>query len=145
MDKLVHHEVRKDKSGNIYAMTFTKKIVDLSSVKGRVKDTVNGDGVVMFNRAGKKIWEWSVLDHLDPLKDPEILKHKKDWVHGNAAFRLDNGDFLVSFRDLNQVWKVEYKTGKVLWKFGEKGDFSLKPELIFHTHTIYTLHRKITI
>jgi len=143
MDKLVHHEVRKDEEGNIYAMTFTKKIADLSSVKGKVRDTINGDGIVMFNKSGKKIWEWSVLDHLDPLKDPQILKNKKDWVHGNAVFRLENGDFLVSFRDLNQIWKVEYKTGKVLWKFGEKGDFSMKPDLIFHTqHYIHPTPEK---
>ncbi len=133
MDKLVHHEVRKDKDGNVYALTFTKKIFDLSSVKGKVKDTVNGDGIVLFNKKGKKLWEWSVLDHLDPLADPEIIKHKKDWVHGNAAYRLDDGNFLMSFRDLNQVWKIDFKTGKVLWKFGEKGDFKMDPKLYFHT------------
>ncbi|MDB5014044.1 MAG: hypothetical protein JWQ25_2246, partial [Daejeonella sp.] len=131
MDKLVHHEVRKDKDKNIYALTFVKKVVDLSAVKGQKQDTVQGDGIVIFNKKGKKIWEWSVLDHLDPLKDPNILKNKKDWVHGNALFRLDNGDFLMSFRDLNQVWKIHFKTGKVLWKFGEKGDFPLDSKLIF--------------
>lgn len=131
MDKLVHHEVRKDRDGNIYALTFTKKITDLSSVKGLKQDTLNGDGIVLFNKAGKKIWEWSVLDHLDPLKDPEILKHKKDWVHGNAVFRLENGDFLISFRDLNQVWLVENNTGRVIWKLGENGDFKLDAKWIF--------------
>ncbi|WP_256011462.1 aryl-sulfate sulfotransferase [Desertivirga xinjiangensis] len=131
MDKLVHHEVRKDKEGNIYSLTFTKKLADLSSVKGKKKDTLNGDGIVLFSKQGKKLWEWSVLDHLDPLKDPEILKHKKDWVHANSLYRLENGDFLMSFRDLNQVWKIDFKTGKVLWKLGEKGDFTLDPKLFF--------------
>ncbi|WP_158557045.1 aryl-sulfate sulfotransferase [Mucilaginibacter conchicola] len=132
MDKLVHHEVRKDKDGNIYSLTFTQKIVDLSSVKGKQQDTVKGDGLVLFSKAGKKLWEWSVLDHLDPLADPEILKHKKDWVHGNAAFRLPDGNFLMSFRDLNQIWKIDFKTGKVLWKFGEKGDMRMAPAEYFH-------------
>jgi len=131
MDKLVHHEVRKDNDGNIYALTFTTKVVDLSSVEGSKQDTVHGDGIVIFNKAGKKIWEWSVLDYLDPLKDPLILKNKKDWVHGNSLFRLDDGNFLMSFRDLDQVWKIDYKSGKVLWKLGDKGDFKLDPKNIF--------------
>ena len=131
MDKLVHHEVRKDKYRNIYALTFTKKVADLSVVNGLKQDTLHGDGIVVFNNKGKKIWEWSVLDHLNPLQDSEILKHKKDWVHGNAVYRLNDDNFLMSFRDLNQIWKIDYKTGKVLWKLGEKGDFALKPDLIF--------------
>jgi arylsulfate sulfotransferase len=131
MDKLVHHEVRKDKAGNIYALTFTKKIVDLSAVKGKKLDTLNGDGIVLFSPKGKKLWEWSVLDHLDPLKDPEILKNKKDWVHGNSVFRMDNGDFMMSFRDLNQVWLINFKTGAVIWKLGQNGTFPLEKNLIF--------------
>jgi arylsulfate sulfotransferase len=131
MDKLVHHEVRKDQAGNIYALTFTKKIADLSSVKGKKLDTLKGDGIVLFSSKGKKLWEWSVLDHLNPLKDRDILKHKKDWVHGNSVFRMANGDFLMSFRDLNQVWLIDFKTGNVLWKLGQNGSFPLEKNLIF--------------
>lgn len=131
MDKLVHHEVRYDKAGNIYALTFTQKIVDLSSVKGKKADTVHGDGIVVFNPDNKKIWEWSILDHLDPLKEPKILKLKKDWVHGNSLFRAKDGNFLISFRDLSQLWKVEYPSGKVLWKMGENGDFKIDSSNMF--------------
>ncbi|EDM36983.1 hypothetical protein PBAL39_18954 [Pedobacter sp. BAL39] len=141
MDKLVHHEVRKDKDGNIYSLTFTKKIADLSSVKGKSRDTLNGDGIVVFSPKGKKVWEWSVLDHLDPLKDPEILKHKKDWVHGNSVYRLNDGDFLMSFRDLNQIWKIDFKSGNVLWKLGQGGDFAMNPQALFsaqhYAHPVY--------
>jgi arylsulfate sulfotransferase len=131
MDKMVHHEVRVDDQGNIYALTFDKKVFDLSSVGGSKQDTVNADGIVIFNRAGKKLWEWSVLDHLDPLAEPNILKLKKDWVHANSVFREKDGNFLISYRDLNQVWRIDFKTGKVLWKFGEKGDFKLDDENLF--------------
>ncbi|WP_442589717.1 aryl-sulfate sulfotransferase [Pedobacter sp. AW31-3R] len=131
MDKRVHHEVRYDKDKNIYALTFDKKGFDLSTVGGIKRDTVHGDGIVMFNQAGKKQWEWSVLDHLDPLKDTLILKHKKDWVHANSVFRDKEGNFLISYRDLNQVWKISYPSGKVIWKFGEGGDFPLKDNELF--------------
>lgn len=125
MDKLVHHEVRYDNTGNLYALTFTQKVFDLASVGGAKNDTVHADGMVVFNKAGKKIWEWSVLDHLNPLSDPKILKSKKDWVHANSMFKDKDGNFLISFRDLSQIWKVEYPSGKVLWKLGDKGDFKI--------------------
>ena len=125
MDKMVHHEVNKDDSGNIYALTFDKRIMDLSSAGGMKNDTVHADGIVVFNPEGKKVWEWSALDYLEPLKDSAILRHKKDMVHANSVFKLKDGDFLVSFRDLNQVWRVAYPSGKLLWKFGENGDFPL--------------------
>ena len=131
MDKLVHHEVRTDKEGNIYALTFDKKLFDLTSVGGAKQDTVNGDGIVIFSRDGKKLWEWTMLDHLDPLSDPEIMKHKKDWVHANSVYREEDGNFLISYRDLNQIWKIDFKTGKVLWKLGEKGDFHLTENQLF--------------
>ncbi|MCD0490541.1 aryl-sulfate sulfotransferase [Pedobacter sp. MC2016-14] len=125
MDKLVHHEVRKDEEGNIYALTFDKRTFNLSSVGGAVKDTVQADGIVVFNKDGKKIWEWSFLDQVDLLADPNILKTKKDMVHANSVFKDAEGNFLISFRDLNQIWKIDYKTKKVVWKFGKGGDFKM--------------------
>jgi arylsulfate sulfotransferase len=140
MDKMIHHEVRYDNDGNIYALTFDKRVWDLTKVGGALKDTVHADGIVVYNKKGHKLWEWSVLDHLDPLKDPLILKHKKDWVHANSLFKDKDGNFIISYRDLNQVWKVEYKTGKVLWKFGEGGDFPLQKNEYFASQ--HAVHRK---
>lgn len=122
---MVHHEIRYDSDGNIYALKFTQKQFDLSSVSGKKIDTVHGDGIVVFDKQNKKIWEWSVLDHLDPLADKNILKTKKDWVHANALYKDRDGNFLISFRDMSQVWKVQYPSGKVLWKMGDKGDFKI--------------------
>lgn len=123
LNNMVHHEVRYDADGNLYALTFRQKVFNLSSVKGKAADTVHADGIVVFDRNDKKIWDWSILDHLDPLADPNILKTKKDWVHANSLFKDKDGNFLISFRDMSQVWKVEYPSGKILWKMGDKGDF----------------------
>ncbi len=131
MDKLVHHEVRKDEEGNIYAITFDKRSIDLSSIGGAKQDSVQGDGIVVFNPAGEKIWEWSILDHIDILSYPNILKLKSDIVHANSVTKDRDGSFLISYRDLNQVWKIDYKTKKVLWKFGEGGDFKMDSNDLF--------------
>jgi arylsulfate sulfotransferase len=118
MDKLVHHEIRYDANGNLYTLEFTQRLFDLSSAHGKKKDTVHGDGIAVFNKSNRKIWEWSMLDHIDPLKDPNVLKRKKDWAHANGVCKDKDGNFLISFRDMSQIWKVEYPSGKVLWKIG---------------------------
>lgn len=138
MDKLVHHEVRLDRNNNLYALTFTNKVADLSKVGGVKKDTLHGDGIVLFNKFNKKTWEWSVLDYLDPFKEPKILKLKKDWVHANSLVRDNEGNFFISFRDLSQIWKVRYPDGKVLWKLGNKGDFKIdSAEMFSGQHSVH--------
>src|SRR5690606_23900108 len=131
MDKLVHHEVGKDSDGNIFAITFDSKIVDLTSLGGLKNDTVKADGIVVFDKGGKKVWERSLLDHIDILDFPELMKNKKDLVHANSLSDDGQGFYLMSFRDLNQIWKIDKGTGEVLWKFGENGDFPLAEEDIF--------------
>ncbi|PUZ19700.1 Arylsulfotransferase (ASST) [Chitinophaga costaii] len=131
MDELVHHEVRTDTAQALYALTFTTQLRNLLSVGGAANDTIHGDAIVLFDRHDKKIWHWSSLDHLDPLHEKDILKKKKDWGHANALFRLPNGDFLISFRDFSQIWKVRYPDGKVLWKLGQGGDFALPDSAVF--------------
>lgn len=131
MDEMVHHEVRTDSLQNLYALTFTTQLRNLEAVGGVANDTIHGDGIVLFDRHDKKIWHWSSLDHLDPLHEKDILKKKKDWGHANALFRLEDGNFLISFRDFSQIWKVHYPDGKVLWKLGQGGDFALPDSAVF--------------
>jgi hypothetical protein len=131
MDKVVHHDVRFDDHNNIYALTFDWRTFDLSSVGGTKQDSILGDGIVVFNKQGKKLWEWSVFDHIDPLQDPKILKDRRDWLHANSLIKDTDGSFLISFRDLNQIWKVDATTGKVKWKFGKNGDFKLPDQYLF--------------
>ena len=56
--------------------------MDLSSIGGGKKDTVNG--ILIMDRNGKKLWQWSVFDTMTPFDDPHLLKDKKDWMHANS-------------------------------------------------------------
>ncbi len=80
----IHHEILKNDRGELVTLFVDKKIMDLRSIGGKEKDTITGDGILIMNTAGKKIWQWSVFDIMDPLKDPALLKTKKDWMHANS-------------------------------------------------------------
>ncbi len=134
----IHHEILKNDSGQIVTLFVDKREVDLSSVGGSKKDTVNGDGILVMDKNGKQIWRWSVFDVMDPLKDSHILKDKKDWVHANSLNYDKDSNYIISFYNIGQIWKVDAHTGKVLWKLGKGGDIAMPAECDFtQSHTVH--------
>lgn len=121
----VHHEVLKKNANEVVTLFVDRRIMDLRGVGGNEKDTVNGDGIIILDRKGKKLWQWSVFDVMDPLKDPHLRKDKKDWMHANSLNYDKDSNFIVSFYNNGQIWKVDAHTGKVHWKLGRGGDIAM--------------------
>ena len=38
-----------------------------------------------------------MFDVLDPLKDPHLLKNKKDWMHANSFNYDHDSNYIISF------------------------------------------------
>lgn len=132
IEKSFHHEIDLDENGNIITLVYDKKEVDLTSVGGKKNDVVRGDGILVLNHKGEKVWEWSVFDVLDPLSDKKILKTKKDWLHANSLFKDKEGNYIISFRNISQIWKINGKTGDLIWKLGGvNSDFKIPDEVVF--------------
>lgn len=137
-NKIAHHEVIKNGRGNYLFLTKEIKRVDLTSYGGIKNDSIVGDGIMEMNPEGQIIWEWNIFDVANPMETDDFFRAKRDWGHANSLAYAEDGNFLVSFRDFNQIWKIDSKTGKVLWRFGLGGDFLLKPEDIFQRqHTAH--------
>lgn len=132
IDKTFHHEVDLDNKGNIFTLVYNERIFDLSSAGGIKRDTVKGDGILVLNHKGEKVWEWSVFDVMNPLEDKKILKTKNDWLHANSLFQDKQGNYIISFRNISQLWKINGKTGKRIWKLGgEDSEFEMLDEAVF--------------
>lgn len=132
IDKLFHHEVDLDENGNIITLVYDERIIDLSSVGGIKKDTVKGDGIMVLNHNGEKVWEWSVFDVMNPLEDKKILKSKKDWLHANSLSKDKQGNYIISFRNISQIWKINGQTGELIWKLGGlNSDFEMPENTVF--------------
>ncbi|MDA6071290.1 aryl-sulfate sulfotransferase [Flavobacterium sp. AC] len=129
--QVIHHEIIKKSANEIVTITVDQKIMDLSSIGGKKNDTINGDGILILDKKGKQLWKWSVFDDLDPMKDKNLLKTKKDWTHANSLNYDKDGNFLISFYNNGQIWKVDSKTGKVLWKLGKGGNMKMSDDSNF--------------
>ena len=123
----IHHEIIMKSKDEIVTLYVDKRIFDLRSIGGNKTDTVKGDGIIILDRNGKRKWQWSVFDVTDPLKDINILKTKNDWVHANSLNFSKDSNFIISFYNTGQIWKIDSHTGKVIWKFGKGGNI-VKPK-----------------
>ncbi|RED26402.1 arylsulfotransferase ASST [Flavobacterium cutihirudinis] len=131
LKQAIHHEILKKSANEIVTITVDQKIMDLTSIGGKKRDTINGDGIVILDKKGKQLWKWSVFDELDPMKDKNLLKTKKDWTHANSLNYDKDGNFLLSFYNNGQIWKIDSKTGKVIWKLGKDGTMKMSPNTNF--------------
>ncbi|MFH7011061.1 aryl-sulfate sulfotransferase [Flavobacterium sp. FlaQc-52] len=129
--QVIHHEIIKKSTNEIVTLFVDERITDLTAIGGKKQDTINGDGILILNKKGKQLWKWSVFDDLDPMKDKALLKTKKDWMHANSLNYDKDGNFLISFYNNGQIWKVDAKTGKVIWKLGKGGTLSQKENSSF--------------
>jgi len=123
----IHHEILKNDKNQLVTLYVDKRIMDLSSIGGSKKDTVAGDGILVMDNKAKKIWQWSVFDALNPLQDAKLLKNKKDWMHANSLYIDKDGNYIISFFNKGQIWKVDARNGKVIWKFGKGGTIAMPP------------------
>lgn len=125
LDKTVHHEVILNQKSQIVTLVVDEKIMDLRSVGGAQSDTIKSDGIVILDRSGRKVWNWSIFDHINPLTYPNILKEKSDWMHANSLSVDNDGNYLMSFYNNGQIWKINAVSGAVMWKFGNGGEFEI--------------------
>lgn len=131
LKQVLHHEIIKKSADEIVALTVEQKIIDLTSIGGKKQDTINGDGILILDKKGRQLWKWSVFDDLDPFKDKNLLKNKKDWTHANSLSYDADGNFLISFYNNGQIWKINSKTGKVIWKLGKGGTMKMASDTNF--------------
>jgi len=70
---------------------------------------------------GTVYFQWRSWDHFlitDATDDINLLAANIDYVHGNAfEFDLD-GNLLISSRHLDEITKINYETGDVIYRFG---------------------------
>ena len=130
-DQNMHHEIVRDTPEKILVLTKEEKEYDFTAYGGKGKDIVVGDGIAIINNKGGLLWHWSIFDYSAPKPSQTLFARRRDWSHANAVCRDADGHFLISFKNFNQIWKVNSKTGAIIWRLGDKGDFPLHADDLF--------------
>lgn len=137
--QVIHHDFYMDKQGLIHALYRPDTVVTVRKNGVAVRDTLNGDGVMVIDSLGKVHKTWSAWTRWDMKNDPYMAEYGHDRFHMNGLIEASDGNYLLSVAIEDQIWKVNKETGEIMWKFGKKGDFKMSPHDYFsfqHTPNI---------
>lgn len=120
-DETRFHEIRVVPNGSSWVMCHDRRVADLTDLGGLPEVELDWTVVQHVNAAGELVWEWLSADHFDLTDiDPEAIPGSAaiNVTHGNAIAFDTDGNILVSFRELDEITKIEAETGDVIWRFG---------------------------
>lgn len=116
------HDFQLFNDGSYLLFTYDAQIVDMSQVVegGDPAATVMGFVLQELDAEDNVVFEWSSWDHLsitDATPDIDLTGIFIDYCHGNAVERDTDGNILVSFRNTDEIIKIDRNTGSVLWRW----------------------------
>ena len=131
------HEVTLTKRGTLLALVYSPVDKDLRSVggarNGRVIDSVVQEIDV---ETGRVLFEWHSLGTvgLDESygRVPPTRAAAFDYFHVNSVTEDTDGNLLISGRETWGVYKLNRRTGQIMWRLGgKKSDFAMSKAAVF--------------
>ena len=122
-----NHDIQMDKvTGNYWVIGQQVVTMDLSEIVlgGQQDARVLGMVIQEINHQKDVVFEWKSLDYI-PVQDainidltnPGII----DYMHTNSIDLESDTSFLLSSRHLNEVTRINRKSGNVIWRMGLNG------------------------
>ncbi len=110
--------------GGKYLVIGLKNVqVDMSTkVPGGKADAQVANNVIQIRTlGGQTVFEWQSIDHIpvtDATQDIDLTQASINPVHINSVVFDTDSNLIVSCRNLDAVYKINYKTGEIIWKLG---------------------------
>jgi hypothetical protein len=121
-----HHEFLISPQDTALFTIYNEVTMDLSDLGGERDGTVlDGIAQEVDIETGEVLFEWHSLEHVG-LEESYIKPY--DYFHINSIDVDHDDNLLVSSRTTSTVYKIDRKTGEVIWRLGgKKSDFELNP------------------
>jgi hypothetical protein len=116
------HELRLTPEGTALFTCYPRTVtVDLRSVGGG-RDAKVLESVIqeVDLRTGRLLFEWRSLNHIPIEESYRPVKEPYDYVHINSIAVCPDGNLLVSGRHTWALYKLDRRTGEVIWRLGGK-------------------------
>ncbi len=135
------HDLISVSDGSYWLMCDESRTMDLSSEGGVAGARVTGTTVQHVSAAGTLLFRWSPFDHF-AITDVALSERTGavvNWTHGNALDIDADGNLIVSFRNLDEITKIDASTGAVIWRLGGRRNqftfFELPATAFSHQHS----------
>ncbi len=138
------HDLLLLPNGNVLIMAYDAETVDMSKVipGGKPDATVTGLIVQELDPSKNVIFQWRSWDHVAFTDSTSSLTDQSiDLIHGNALSLSNDGNLLLSSRNLSEITKIDLQTGAVIWRLGGRANqFTFVNDLPFaYQHDIRQL------
>ncbi len=117
------HEFLYLPNGHKVLVAYVSKAMDLSKLapEGNPNANVIGGVIQELDKNNNVVFEWLTWDHVDITETYQSLSAVNvGFDHINAVEVDYDGNFLASFRHLNQIIKIDRKSGQIIWRLGGK-------------------------
>ncbi|HVB50994.1 MAG TPA: arylsulfotransferase family protein [Acidimicrobiales bacterium] len=132
------HELNLTPSGTALITAYGTTEADLRAVKGPSKGTIYACQAQEIDVAtGKMLFAWDSLEHVGIEESYAAYTPGAttpyDYFHINSVSLAEDGDLLISSRNTWTIYKVNRRTGEVVWRLGgKKSDFTFGPGVQFY-------------
>jgi len=136
------HDMLLLDNGHYLVMSYDPQPVNMSQIiaGGNPNAIVTGLVIQEVDNNENVFFQWRSWDHFeitDATADIDLTAAGIDYVHGNA-FEIDiDGNILLSSRHLDEITKINFTTGDVIWRFGknsENNEFQITDDPYGFTH-----------
>jgi hypothetical protein len=123
-----YHMFQMLENRHVLMIGYEYRLMDMSHLvpAGKVNATVTGTVIQEIDMKGNLVYEWKSLDHVPVIgADPcfeDLTEDAIDYFHGNSVAYTDDGNFLVSARNMSQILKINRSSGEIMWRMGGKGN-----------------------
>ena len=132
-----HHEFLISPQDTALITIYNAVPKDLSSVGGR-KNGLAWQGIVqeLDIQSGELLFEWQSIEHVG-LEETYVTAAEDhypgiDYFHLNSIDVDHDNNLLISARETSAVYKIDRKTGELIWRLGGKNsDFEMGPQTRF--------------
>src|SRR5215211_3381978 len=126
-----HHEFLISPQDTALITIYNAVPRDLSSIGGS-KDSVAIQGIVqeLNIQTGEVLFEWRSIDHV-ALEETYVTPSEDhypgiDYFHINSIDVEPDNNLLISARETSAVYKIDRKSGEIIWRLGgKKSDFQM--------------------
>jgi len=119
------HEVLLLENSHTILIAYDPKIVDMSKIVegGNPFATVTGLVIQELDEEENLIFQWRSWDYFNITYSYADLRYSVvDYVHGNSRDADTDTTLIISSRNLNEVTKINRKTGEIIWRLGGKNN-----------------------
>jgi hypothetical protein len=131
------HDLQLTPQGTALLTAYTTVAADLSKIGGSSSGTLLTCILQEIDLdSGQLLFEWRSVDHVDPSESyvsaPKNATQAFDYFHINSVAVGPDGNLLISARNTWTLYKLDRRSGAVIWRLGGKrSDFSLGERVQF--------------